>query len=377
MGPIWRQRCRFVVILASFVTAFLAVGFACVQLLDRANIGYRRVNLDHILHLDRRLAPAVDEAARMIVVLGDSLIMGQGKGPSSTLSARLDRSLRTPQPGRPDYALRDVTTSGLSMFTVYYLSGRVAELRPDIVLLEFNLFWLSDFWHSRDRSELSGWIPASWWGEAVMLPMREVGLTADRVVLYRTLLGLGLETHWRSLQHEQSRAGRAYWALARWLQRRAGMPRGFSRLFYQLIQKGYGGADGRGRATRDTVDLLLGRALTGLEERDPTLEMLAAVLSRFEDANIDVIVFVPPHNVEHFRDLGYDVARLRLTIDRIDEVVRRHGARLLDLHTLLPDAAFRDHLDHPHGRRGDVSLDLVADELIRVLGIEPAAQEHP
>jgi hypothetical protein len=272
--------------------------------------------------------------------------------------------------------VRDVTTSGLGMFTTYYLSGRVVELRPEMVLLEFNLFWFSDRWHSQDRSELSGWIPASWWGETAMLPMRAVGLTADRVVLYRMLVVLGLESYWQRLQQEQARAGRAYWATAGWLQRRSGMPGGLTYRFYKRIDVGFRGVDSRGRATEDTVDLLLGRALTGLGERDPTLEVFDAVLSRFEDAGIDVLVFVPPHNVEHVRDLGYDVSRLRPSLDRIAEVARRRGARFLDLHALLPDSAFRDHLDHLYGRRGDEGLDLVADELIRALGTERATQEH-
>jgi putative intracellular protease/amidase len=60
-----------------------------------------------------------------------------------------------------------------------------------------------------------------------------------------------------------------------------------------------------------------------------------------------VLVYIPPYNVEHLRELGLlEGSRLAETIARVREVAERHGARFHDAHDLLGDAYFRDATDH-------------------------------
>ena len=98
---------------------------------------------------------------------------------------------------------------------------------------------------------------------------------------------------------------------------------------------------------------------------------MAVILERFEKEGIDVLVFVPPHNLEHIAtlDIEYEPG-LASTLQAIERVVENHGSRLLDYHAVAPDGAFRDELDHTHGGLGPGQLGWLARSLaeeVRVL----------
>ena len=60
-----------------------------------------------------------------------------------------------------------------------------------------------------------------------------------------------------------------------------------------------------------------------------------------------MLVFVQPINHEHLTKIGvYDKARIDASTEQIREVADRQNASFLDLHALLPDAAFRDSGNH-------------------------------
>jgi hypothetical protein len=87
--------------------------------------------------------------------------------------------------------------------------------------------------------------------------------------------------------------------------------------------------------------------LAGLAPGDPGLAVLDALLARLEQSGVAAVAYLAPTNVEHLASLGlYSPRGPARSAARIDAVARRRGASFLDLHALLPDAAFHDHLDH-------------------------------
>jgi hypothetical protein len=191
-----------------------------------------------------------------------------------------------------------------------------------------------------------------------------VEVSADRLFFYRALVALGVFDAWHWLQRQQVRLAYAYWSAARWLQAAARIENGLA--FRMLHKQAELRRDKTSafRATAYAARTLLGPALQGLDRDDPALEVLDALLRRFEAAGIAVLVYVAPINVEHLSSIGaYDARGMARTSGRIEAVSRRRGAAFLDLHDLLPDAAFADHLDHlvqdvePEGSRA------VADRL--------------
>ena len=81
--------------------------------------------------------------------------------------------------------------------------------------------------------------------------------------------------------------------------------------------------------------------------RRVALHRCALPLRALRDAGVPVLVVVNPVNVEHLRSLDLDADdRLASGLATIGRVVGDSGARFLDLHAQLPDAAFRDAAGH-------------------------------
>jgi hypothetical protein len=100
------------------------------------------------------------------------------------------------------------------------------------------------------------------------------------------------------------------------------------------------------RASRSRAEQSLGAVLRGLPADNPGLHFLNALLSRFRVANIPVLVYIAPFNIEYIKALGISTDGLPSSIASIRRVVESQGAQLLDLHASLPDAAFIDEGDH-------------------------------
>jgi hypothetical protein len=338
------------------VLAFAAAGALTTALallvLDRGDQPYKQITLSQLRVLENvlaRAAPASSGTDR-IVFLGDSLSVGplgflNSKGWVSThLGGLVNAGIEHPR----RVSMVPIIGSGLSVYSYYFMSDRIIEFVPDAVVVQFNLFWLSEHWHrSLDRTVMAAWLPLSWWREAVALPLHLTTLTTDRWILYRSLQELGLFDLWYQVQREQARLPDAYWNLATWIQESARSPAGLDFRKDHKWRIAVRHRDKRNRATPLAARQQFEPALNGIEGDHFALRVLDALLGRLENAGIPVLVYLPPHNVEHLETLGLmNREGLDTTVARIEAVVRRRGASFVDLHDQLPDAAFRDYLDH-------------------------------
>jgi hypothetical protein len=341
--------------------------------LDRAGVEYKAVALDLMAQLSIRLAlisETIFDGDHQLLFVGDSLAMDM-LPPNTSIPIRLRQRLAERGDGRPEFDVGNITASGLSIFSHYFLSDRLIALHPDQIVLAVNLAAFSRRWRANERFQLAGWIPARCWPEAAVLPLHEVGVSADRLLYYRVIVAAGGVEPWRWLQREQVRVAGAYWDAAAWLQDRSGSPHGLEyRMVHGLASVGQR-LESKHRPTRALARELFGPALDGLEADHPEIEMLDALLARFRGAGIRVVLYVAPINVEYLTRLGvYDAEGMA----RIEAVAQRRGAAFLDLHDLLPDVAFRDAMNHltqdaePDGAR------LVA-ERIAPLVVEAARSE--
>jgi hypothetical protein len=339
---------RWVALGAAFVAALGLVFWGLLAAAERAQLPRGTPPLHLIPWLEERLPPMRAKRAfeHRVLFLGDSLAVDT-RGPDTSIPARLAQNLADARPGGPEVDLVAYTGPALGLFSHYFLSQRVIDREPDQIVLGLNLRWFSKRWRADERSQLAGWLPAERWPEALALPLHAAGVSADRLFFYRTLVALGAFDAWHWLQRQQVRLAYAYWSAARWLQAVAGVEEGLA--FRMLHKQAELRRDKTAafRATPYAARTLLGPALQGLDPDDPALEVLDALLRRFAQAGIPVLVYVAPINVEHLSSIGaYDPQGMARTSARIEAVSRRRGAAFLDLHDLLPDAAFADHLDH-------------------------------
>lgn len=336
---------RWLALALAFCVTFVGTGRAVVAGLDAVHTGYRLGTLEVLSILFGQLG-RIDEGPgqRRVVYLGDSLAMDT-KPPDRSIPVQLMQALMASAGSASDLRLRRVVGSGLGLFSQYFLSSAVAERRPDQVVLALNLHWFSQVWYSLEREQLAALLPVRSWPTALRLPLARADVTADRLLLYRSLLRGGGFRAWLWLQRQQVRALHAKAALAEWLQAASPFPNG---LGYQVQHRYWALArDGAARATRGAIRRQLGSVLAGLPAGDPGLRVLDAVLATYEAGGIPVLLYVAPLNVDHLRELGVlDEAGLARTLARIEAVARAHGAEFLDLHDLLEDACFRDSIDH-------------------------------
>jgi hypothetical protein len=87
--------------------------------------------------------------------------------------------------------------------------------------------------------------------------------------------------------------------------------------------------------------------MDGVEDDHPVIRMLAATIRTFRRADIHVIAYVTPTNVEHIESLGLlDREGLGRTLAVIERAVRENGGEFADLHALFPDEVFSDPPGH-------------------------------
>jgi hypothetical protein len=218
-----------------------------------------------------------------------------------------------------------------------------------------------------------------------LLPIHDLGLSADDLLLYKLLIGSGSSTAWIWLVAEQSRAAKLRGALEERLAPWVGV-RPEQRFRRRVALKAKGNSqkriDGRVRSLGKAAVRRLGVGLTGLDSSHITLGMLAESLRLFERAGIPVVVYLGPINVEHLRNIGVvDERVLQESIDAYRQVVLDGGADFIDLHDALPDAAFTDARGHFHstedfdavGRMLDKILPRVMEEIERMAPLQASA----
>jgi hypothetical protein len=171
-----------------------------------------------------------------------------------------------------------------------------------------------------------------------------MGITFDRFLLDSTLVNLGATRFWFDSQLEASQGAQAYERFETAIEKRGGTGRG---LRGKGAVRASGSDDAPPRLTPIGVRAYYGSALQGIDRDDPVLRMLDAAIRSYVSAGAVVTLYVVPANVEHFAAAGYDdQAGLGLTVQRIRNVADAGGARVIDLHAMLPDSAFQDYWGH-------------------------------
>jgi hypothetical protein len=285
-------------------------------------------------------SPALDRVA----LIGDSVLLSDW----ATKSVPTEVWEGLVRRGGPRLNVQVLGWPGLGAIAEYCLADEIIAANPDLIVLEVNLRGF----HAGPLGpggypELAGHIRTERLLEAATLPLADAGITLDRLLFYRALVASGFETAWIDVLDRQARMVNQRDRLEGWIEDSTGSKALFERKLW-LGATAYARSlvPGRNRATRARIEKNLWTVFEGLAPDAPRLRVLEATLRTFAKAGIPVLVWLAPSNVEHARYLGLPVEGLARSAASVRAVVEGAGARFVDLHWLLPDAAFRDSSDH-------------------------------
>jgi hypothetical protein len=343
---------RILVFCGCLLLSFAAVLTGILRTLEAAELGKPRTVLN-VVEVTRRRLPALEEGrapgASRVAFLGDSTTISYPR--QRTIPDRLENELARGEPGRSPIEIHSLAISGVGPFEYYFLVDEIMAARPDAVVFAFNLDTLSQAWRGNNsRPELAGWVAPARLGEALALPLHWIGLTADRLFFYMSIVRAGAFEIWHELKLEQARMGRAQDAFRHRLG--AGCAANAERAFdealdaHTLARLCLSGSDNRRFSRRGQLEHH-GDALAGIGPGHPVLRVFAATLERLHAGGIPVAVYLAPANIEHMDHLGIlDRTGLAATVAAVEAVARSAGADFRDLHDLFPDEAFRDASGH-------------------------------
>ena len=347
-----RGAARMLGFVAGSACALVLISLAIVRTLDAARIATPYVDLAAmrvmlgVLDAIAQRSPLHPETR--VAFLSDSTSMHLASG-ARGLNDRLGSTLAGVAPADSHLRVFSFANPGFTQFTQYFLSHRLADAGPDHVVIGFNLASLAESWRTGDRPELAALLPMRFLGEALRLPTYWIGLSTDELLLYTTVAHLGVFETWLALTQQQARCVHAWGSAAEWVQAHSGAPRGLDYLTLHLYQRRQQQLL-PGSPERETEWLARWRyaaALAGVGPEHPVLRVLHATLEVFRAHGIPVLVYIVPLNVEHLEALGMlDRTGLGRSIESLRQVVAASGASLLDLHDLLPDAAYSDAGGH-------------------------------
>lgn len=331
-----------------------ALGWTANALRDRDP----QVALDLVVRVQREMGRLIRSSESRVLFFGDSLVMDPHPPDTSVpveLEAELERATGGPVP------LARIANPGQSLVALYWMSERIVEADPKLVVISLNLASFSETWLRRERFEMASLLPLPRWGEVLDLPLHSFAGSFDRLIFDRGIVRLGLLHEWRQLQRAQVRLAAGYWELESWL---LGSPS--ERRVYRLAPGLRYGAD---RVENERARPLFARerfgaVLAGLRETHPAVRVLDRLLARLKRAGIPVLVYVAPMNVEHLERIDvFDAAGLAASLRVLAGVTVRQGAHFLDLHALLPDRDFLDANDHLREEGNDLPSRRVAERL--------------
>ncbi len=345
---------RFVGIIA-FAAGFALAGLATALGISRA--------LDHfeVEALESRLRVAAfyrDKTEALghrppdeprVVFLGDSMVASYPR--EHQVPVAVQNEINRITQGRSRIRVKSLAMAGTSVFDYYFLADVISRTDPELIVIPFNLSSPSHIYRAAfSRPELAGWTPTSRISEAMLLPINWIGLTADRLLLNRAIVGLGLFDMWLWLSEEQTRFSQARGRVEAQMDRHAERGRSpvdrfraASRLF--LFKRD--NLDNANRFSATHTEALYGVALRGLKVDHPALVFLAASIRAFADRGIDTFVYVTPANMDHIRNVGLENSEgMARSLWNLETVIRESGATFADLHRIFPDAMFRDQTGH-------------------------------
>lgn len=379
----WGEAGRWVlrIVLAAAAATTTWIGFLAA--VDLVTTKSPAVQTEALRVLDAAFTEAsfTPRRALNVVFFGDSLTMPENIAnmPQSTpgrLFTRLGLALAATNHGdKRSIQITRIIYSGLSQWSLYYMASRMAGLLPDIAILEFNLYNFSAAWRHRDRTILSAFLETRRFPRALSLPLGSAGFATDAWLFHRALLLGGWLPLWEQVEHDQARSAEAYWLLSDKAGKIVDPPMFTMRELHRLLERQRQTIDskvpGGGRATEMYARRLLGKTLTGVDESDEAMQMLAASLDVLAARGASIFVYIPPYNVEHLRNLGVlQGSRFEETIDVVRRVTESRGARFVDLHGIFRDESFRDNMDHLNEQAQTDNHDMVAEHLTGVVAGE-------
>jgi hypothetical protein len=362
--------CVLVFVIAAGETMRLAV-----RGLDRFDVRSPTVGLNLVpvlfTGLEALAAPREDPQTHRVAFLGDSISISVRGGALSTpraLRSRLEDGVE----------LHSLAALGTGPFDHYFLVDEIVEARPDQVVVAFSLQSFGAVFRSLSRERLSGWVAPERLASVALGPIHWIGLTVDELLLNRGIVGVRGAEMWRQLLVQQARLGAARDELASWLSARLGGSghQAFEMASFANERRRTRMEGDRDRYAADAERNHYGPLLQRLDGDHPVLVVLGRTLSRLNEAGIPVLVYVNPVNVEHLAALGLlEDGSLDESLATIEAVVRRSGAGYLDLHDLLPDAAFRDAAGHLGTPEDPESTDRLAGKVApRIEAVRAAAR---
>lgn len=345
---------RWLTFAAGFAAAASGMWLATQRCIELAGIpelplGFQLI--DNLAYYERTLA--ADSTPNRVALIGDSTLMTDPEmdRPEDGLPGRLQRVLERWR-AADGMQIHTFRMPGLGPAGWYFASERIIAARPTRVVFALNLRGFNkDSMRGFSYAEGAGWLPAHKLPEALTLPLLPSGLTADRLLLYNALTAAHADGLWRQTRQLQARAFRLYEPFTYWLDEQVGST-GYKQLHDAIRRSRWAANHMPGpktaprRQTRSTLQHALGPVVRGLPDDHPNLTLLSQVVRRFSEAQIPVTVYIEPFNIEHSRNVGLPLDGLPQSLRNIRHAAEAAGAKVLDLHELLPDASFRDGADH-------------------------------
>ena len=253
-----------------------------------------------------------------IVWVGDSTIMAVDHYPSyiPMVMASLPRSKRVRDLGLGE--------AGMDFYAYWSIAGRIAALRPKLVVLIANLRSFAPGGSAQPFNDLTAEIDLDDLPRMLALPYYVRGMTAPGLLLARTLrtdLGEDLFLSYEGIRRNLQDA--AAWDVLG----PSAPPEGIPELVrhYQRVA----------RAMEAEFD----RPITS---GSPLVRFAGATVARLARENIMVLVVVTPFAWERYVPTHYEPGRFATRIAMLRRVVEQNGGQLLDLHRALTKQYFRD-----------------------------------
>jgi hypothetical protein len=335
---------RVAVIVATFLATVAAAAIVVLRTADDAALATGRDLYAHRSILGQIRDAAAWAVPPAVVWMGDSTLMEFPGLPSH--ASLVERRVLAPA-GEQSLVL---AAPNVDFYAYWHLAGRIAALRPELVVLVANLRTLAPTGGPKKLGDLTGEVDLADIPATLALPFYLRGMTAPGLLLARTLRTEAGEGAFLRLEGARRNAQEAdVW-------RRLGpehAPVAPGELFARYVA-----ADDDRLAAYDRP----------LAESSPLLDYVRASVGRLVRDGIAVLVIVTPMPWERAATVGrYAPARAASRIDVLRDAVEAAGGRLVDLHRTLLAAEFRDADCHltPEGAARVAAL--LAPDVERIL----------
>ena len=142
-----------------------------------------------------KILPSIEDLGRasaqtlpmQIAVLGDSTV--DFYPTNEKIPDRLHQALARSSPPAPPVTVTNLAFLALGPTAYYFLADRIAASEPDLVVWAVSLTHASERWRrSLPRPELAGWMAPKRIPATLGMPIDDIGLTADELLLYQLVV---------------------------------------------------------------------------------------------------------------------------------------------------------------------------------------------